>query len=254
MQPTLTIALRAARAAAEKLKFQYDQMPGQIAEGMSVQAILEAAVQSASDQLIKAIRKAHPTHNIDIVGKGMDEARTPDAEVMWRVRLIDSTANFLAGYPAFMVTVAFYRHGKMEHIALVNPFTGGEFTATRGRGMQFLEKRTRTSNQKKLQKALVSTYKPDFNTPFFAVLKEQQCDVRLTGSFLTDLTACCGGQTVAFVANQVDELDIEVASLLAQESGALTGDANGRPLSLKSKTLVVANPKLFKLVIQALSA
>ncbi len=253
MQPTLTIALRAARAAAEKLKFQYDQKPGQLDEGTGLQAIFEASVQSAADRLIKTIRKAHPDHNIDILGAKLDEARHPDAEVLWRVRILDSDTNFLSGYPAFVVTVAFYRHGKMEHVALVNPFTGGEFTSTRGRGMHFLDGRTRTSGTKKLQQALISVYRPDFTMPFFAALKAQQCEIRLTGSFMTDLTACCAGQTAGFVAHNVDEFDIDVATLLAQESGALTGDTSGRPLTPKTNTLVVANPKLFKQLVQALA-
>lgn len=251
MQPTLTIALRAARAAAEKLKFHFDQKPATMDEGMSLQEFVEGTLEGASSRLVRAIRKAHPDHNIEILETGMDEARNPERDILWRVRIIDGVSNYLSGYPAVMVAVSYSIKGKMEHIALINPFTGDEYTCSRGRGMHFDEKRIRVSSQKSLKQSLIASFKFDPTFNFYSKLSDLNSEIRVSGSFLADVTACCAGKSTALIAHKAEPFEIEVAALLAQESGALTSDLEGKPTSAKSKSLLMANPKLFKQLIQA---
>lgn len=253
MQPTLNIALRAARAAVEKLNFDLEQKPTILENGASLKEFVELAIDGAGSRLIKAIRKSHPDHNIEIIGSGTDEARNPDTEVLWRVKIIDGVANYLTGYPMVMIAVSFSIKDKIQHIALVNPFTGDEYICSRGRGMHFAEKRIRVTNVKKLPQTLISSFQFDPTDVRFASLQENQVHVRATGSFLTDVAHCCAGKCDATIAQKVDGFDLELASLMAQESGALTGSSNGKPLNAGSSDFVMANPKLYKQLVQALN-
>jgi len=253
MQPTLNIALRAARAAAEKLKFDLEQKPTILENGSSLKEFVETAIEGAGFRLIKAIRKSHPDHNIEIIGSGIDAARNPDTEVLWRAKIIDGVANYLTGYPMVMIAVSFSVKDKIQHIALVNPFTGDEYICSRGRGMHFEEKRIRTTNVKKLPQTLISSFQFDPTDAHFANFQENNVHIRATGSFLTDVAHCCAGKCDATIAHKVGGFDLELASLMAQESGALTGSFSGKPLNANSGNFMMANPKLFKQLVQALN-
>jgi len=253
MQPTLNIALRAARVAAEKLKFDLEQKPTILENGSSLKEFVETAIQGAGTRLIKSIRKSHPDHNIEIIGSDVDTARNPDEEVLWRAKIIDGVTNYLTGYPMVMIAVSFSVKDKIQHIALVNPFTGDEYICSRGRGMHFDEKRIRVTNAKKLPQTLISSFQFDPADERFKKFHENQIQIRATGSFLTDVAHCCAGKCDATIADKVDGFDLELASLMAQESGALTGSCNGKPLNANSKDFMMANSKLFKQLVQTIN-
>ena len=251
MQPSLTIGLRAARAGAEKLKYQLDQKGSLLDQNMSLLAFLEKSMNDAAYVIAKSIRKAHPDHNILFEETGLNEARNPDANTSWKVRILDGELNFLTEYPSIIIVVANYVRNKPEHIAMVNVLTGAEMTCSRGRGVHYNEKRVRVSGIKKLGNSLIGVYKPDLSFPLYASLSESGSELRVTGSLMDQLISFCAGHTTALISHKTEELDIELSGLLAQEAGALAMDLSGAPLTTKSKTFMMANPRLVKELIQA---
>lgn len=252
MQPTLMIALRAARAAAEKLKFNAEQKIALLQEGMNAEAILERGLSDAEHLVIKTIRNAHPGHNIEILQSGLNEARQPEADYLWRINLLSGVNNYQHSLPSVAVSVAYLFRGRTEHVAVINPFTEDTFTASRGRGMQCNEKRVRATAIKKLDQAMVGVNGFALTDDLFTSLTEQKAGIRLSGCPLLDLVHAASGRLDAALCQNVSEFDIQAAGLLAQESGALTGEINGKPISSKSNSMIIANQKLFKAIIQAL--
>ena len=253
MQPTLTIALRAARAAAEKLKYTHDQKPTALAEGKSAQAVLEDAIEGASIRVGKVIRKAHPGHNIEVLQTGLNEARTPEDDILWRINLLSGAENYEFGMPDVAVSVAYLVKGKVEHAAVVNPFTEEEYTATRGRGMQHSGRRVRVSNQKKLSGALVALADISLTDGLVAQLQEQEARIRISGCGLLDLANAASGRVSVALVNHLNEYELQVASLFAQEAGGLTSTLTGQPVKSDSAQMLIANAKLFKALMPLLA-
>jgi myo-inositol-1(or 4)-monophosphatase len=118
--------------------------------------------------------------------------------------------------------------------------------------MQCNEKRVRATATKKLDQALVAINGYKLTDELFTSLTEQKTEVRVNGCTLLDLIHAASGRLDAALCSELNEFDQQVASLMAQESGALTGETNGKPISSKSTSMLVANPKLFKAIVQAL--
>lgn len=250
MQPTLIIALRAARAVAEKLKFNAEQRTVLMQEGMNADAILERGLSDAEYLAVKTIRKAHPDQNIEILQSGMQEARTPMEGVLWRINLLSGLNNYQRSLPNVALSVMQLVKGKVEHVVVMNPFTEDTFTASRGRGMQCNEKRSRSSTVQKPEQATVGIHGFELQDDKLVALQKVGADVLLTGCPLLDLAQAAAGRLDAAMVQNVEEMDLQAAQLLAQESGALTGELTGRPISSKTDNLLIANQKLFKALVQ----
>ncbi len=250
MQPTLMIALRAARTAADKVQYTLKQKPTLLAEGMSIESIHKEMLDGASYRAVKDIRSGHPGHNIMVLQTGLNEARKPETDVEWQINLISGEDNFISSFPYFAVSVSQWVKGRVEHAVVINIATGDEFTVSRGRGVALNEKRVRCSGVNKLPQALAATSLTK-NTNALSKLSEQNAKLRITGSPLLDFAWLASGALDLVVAEDMEPTDAAVAALLVQESGCLTGNLKGQPFKAGTTELMAANAKLFKAYIQA---
>lgn len=243
MQPTLNIALRAARGAADKLSYTQTNIASLTAEGASRKDVFDQAIEDAAWRARKAIRKAHQRHHIDTAHLGMDESRDHDGHSLWKINVLVGDTNYRRGYPGYLVNVAYYSKDRIETAVLLDPVTGDEFTAIRGRGIQLNERRMRVEATS-LDAALAAIESKDFSE--VARWAEKVAEVRITGNGLLSMAYLAAGRVQLAFADNLDDYDFPVASLLIQESGALSGDRNGRPASAKKGELLAASPRLFK--------
>lgn len=243
MQPILTIALRAAQSAADKLNYTVQNIAQLTDEGDSRKDVFDSAIEDAAWRARKAIRAAHTKHHIDCVQIGMEESRDWDGQSSWMIDVAVGETNLRTGYPTFLVNVALYTKGKIDCVAVVNPMTEEYMTASKGRGIQFGDRRVR-AEYTTLNQAVCG-----LETSNVAVLTEwfeKAASIRTTGCGLQAFVDLAAGRVHIAVADSLSPSDIASAMLIAQEAGALTGDLTGRPVKADKGELIAAAPKLFK--------
>ena len=76
--------------------------------------------------------------------------------------------------------------------------------------------------------------------------------IRRLGSAALDLAYVAAGRTDGFWEFGLKPWDIAAGALLVREAGGFVGDMQGGDGFLESGSVVAANPKLFKLMIQVL--
>lgn len=246
MQPILTIALRAAQSAADKLNYTASNIAQLTAEGDSRKDIFDKAIEDAAWRARKAIRAAHTAHHIESIQIGMEESRDWDGQSRWLIDVAAGENNLRLGYPSTLVNIALYTKGKIDCVAVVNPLTGEWLVASKGRGVQLGERRVR-ADYTPLKSALcaLSTTNDQTLLHWF----NQANDIRISGCALQNFVDLAAGRVHIAVADQLTDADIASAMLIAQESGALTGDLQGKPVKLDKGELLAATPKLFKQVL-----
>ncbi|MHA7879972.1 MAG: inositol monophosphatase family protein [Saccharospirillum sp.] len=243
MQPILTIALRAARAAADKLSYTLANIEALTVEGDSRKDVFDKAIVDAAWRARKAIRKAHQRHHIDSLHIGMDESRDYDGQSCWKINVLSGEDNYRSGYPGFLINISFYLKDRIEATTLLDPTTGDEFTAMRGRGVQLNERRVRVQGDH-LDRAMAAIECRRFED--YAAFAGQVKQLRISGCGLLNMAHLVAGRVQLAFADDLNDIDFAAASLLAQEAGALAGDRNGGPASAKSGELLAAAPKVFK--------
>lgn len=243
MQPILTIATRAARAAADKLSYTLANIDSLTVEGDSREEVFSNAIDDAAWRARKAIRKAHQRHHIDCLQIGFDESRDHDGESSWQINIISGETNYRSGYPNYLINISFYKGDRIEAVVLLDPANGDEFNAMRGRGTQLNERRVRVAGVS-LDQALAGIEAS--NLADTARWGEQVAGVRVTGCALASIANLVAGRVQIAFAEGLNAVDFAAASLLLQEAGALAGDRTGGPASASKGELLAAAPKTFK--------
>lgn len=248
MLPIVTIALRAAESAADKLNYSINNIGQLTAEGETRNDVLDKAIEDAAWRARKTIRTAHTAHHIDSVQLGMEESRDWDGQSRWVIDVASGETNLRNGHTAFLVNIALYTKGKIDCLAIVNPMTSEFITASRGRGAQFGDRRVRAEFTP-LKAAVCAVESNDINV--IAKWHEKTGAIRVTGCPLQNFVDLAAGRVQISIAQGLSESDMASAMLLAQESGALTGDITGRPLKQDRGELMAAAPRLFKQLMTA---
>jgi myo-inositol-1(or 4)-monophosphatase len=248
MQPIVTIALRAAESAADKLNYTVNNISQLTAEGDTRNDVLDKAIEDAAWRARKTIRAAHTKHHIDSVQLGMEESREWDGQSRWLIDVASGETNLRNGHQAFLVNVALYTKGKIDCVAIVNPMNGEFMTASKGRGVQFGDRRVRTEYTP-LNTAICALETRDIDV--LTHWHNTAAGIRITGCPLQNFVDLAAGRVHISVAQNLSEADLASSMLIAQESGALTGDAKGKPLKLDRGELMAAAPRLFKQLMSA---
>ncbi|RDE19623.1 inositol monophosphatase [Motiliproteus coralliicola] len=258
MQPTLNIALRAARIAGEQVARAIERLDIIKSEQQSVADFITETAAGAEKSVAYHLLKANPGHRIQGQHSGNIGAEEA-SDFEWFVNPIDGLTNFANALPSFALTIVCKLRGKIEHAVILNPITGEEFTASRGRGAQVNGKRIRVSDLKRLPNSLIGCH-------FSGQSDEARLEQQLNGSrqlYLQGAQLHVGGSSALAMAYQAAgrtdgcwilgayEWELEPGLLLLQEAGALVGDLNGG--NKFTDSLVAANPKLFKQMLQTLA-
>ena len=155
------------------------------------------------------------------------------------------------------------RIGKIHSAVIVNPFTGAEYIAVKGSGAIFNDHRCRVSAQRNLEGSLFATDSINqFNkesgdhvvSDLVTSIGQAGVTTQVSGCPSLDLAQVASGQLDAALLTNINTQDLEAALLLCAEAGALVGCLSNGFMKAGDKTLVVANPKLFKSTLQRFSS
>ncbi len=256
MQPTLNIAVRAARRAGDLILRYVDRVPSLTVSTKAHNDFVTEVDRQAEATVIDVLRAAYPDHGILAEESGSHGA---DHEYRWYIDPLDGTTNFLHGFPQFAVSIALEHKGRIEQAVVYDPLKQDLFTASRGRGAQLNGKRIRVAGLRALDQALVGTGFPvkhrehieRYCAQFRAVL-ERTAGLRRAGAASLDLAYVACGRLDAFWELGLSPWDMAAGALLVEEAGGLVCDLAGGDRWLFGGEIACSNPKLLKPLLQAL--
>jgi myo-inositol-1(or 4)-monophosphatase len=252
MQPSVNIAIRAMRQARERMLLSLNQYELLTPASPQYTETLSFLHKDAYKLLFDAIKRAYPTH---FVTDGADVPAGKDDS--WHFLGIHAPDSLVRKDPASVLSLIHRQKGKIQDALVVSILGGDEYTASRGKGAALNERRMRCTAQTRLEHSLVATLPGtdaarDRGLSLLNELGRRSGDVRISGCQVLDLVMLAGGQRDAVATLTPNAAELEAALFICHEAGVLTSQLDGNPFNSRSGSLVAANPKLLKVIVQHL--
>jgi inositol-phosphate phosphatase / L-galactose 1-phosphate phosphatase / histidinol-phosphatase len=173
----------------------------------------------------------------------------PDAEWQWIVDPIDGTAQFIAGIPVYATLIALARGGVPIVGVMDFPATDERWIGCQGRPTSRNGEVCRTSGQRDLAAAMMSTSSPDFYSdaerPALDALRKAT-RWRIYGAAALSYGRLASGRTDLACDAGFQVYDFACFRPIIEGAGGVVTDWEGRPLTLDSgpRVLAAATPDL----------
>ena len=247
MNPTLNIAIRAARAAAKVLLRYYERVDQVKAQAKSRNDFVSEVDRSAEQAIIQELRARFPNHAILAEESGAQG----QGDFEWIIDPLDGTTNYLHGFPQFAVSIAQRHRGQLECAVVYDPLREELFTAARGEGAQLNDRRLRVATRPSLEGALIGTGFPfrdqrhiDAYLAMFKDMTLNTAGLRRPGSAALDLAWVAAGRTDGFWELGLSPWDFAAGALLVTEAGGTVTDLAGGSRYFDTCNLVAGNLKI----------
>ena len=257
MDPMLTIAVRAARAAGDLIVRYVDRIDTLNISAKGRNDFVSEVDSLAEQEIVSILSKAYPSHAF--LGEEGGRHGLPKGEFTWIIDPLDGTTNFLHGFPQFAVSIALIHRGNIECGVVYDPMRQELFTAKRGGGAALENRRLRVTKQKAFSGALLGTGFPfkdqrhlDAYLGMFRELMKDTAGIRRPGSAALDLAWVACGRMDGFWEFGLMPWDIAAGVLLIQEAGGIVTDLEGGTKFLETGNVLAANPKLHVLMLDAI--
>lgn len=231
-KPAVTVMVKAARLAGNVLLRNINKL-----EALNVvqKGRLDYASEVDADAekvIIKELKRAYPDYGF----LGEEGGCQNPGRYMWVIDPLDGTSNYLRGFPHYCVSIALVENGEPIDAVIFDPLRNELFTASKGAGAVFNDRKIRVSDRKDLAGAMIHTgFAPRERNRAGAQLKAidallvQAEDIRRTGSAALDLAYVACGRTDAYFEAGVKAWDIAAGLLLVREAGGRVCNYRGAP-------------------------
>jgi len=254
MQALLTIAVRAARKAGDFVMRETDHISS--IQSKSQNDYVTNVDRAAERLIIETITNSYSEHSF----LGEESGQSGDSEFQWVIDPIDGTSNFIRKIPHWAISIACKHKGRTQVGVVYDPSKEELFSAVRGRGAQFNNKKMRVSETKGLKHSLLATGFPFRNEQqlteyleIFAKLFPHCSDMRRAGSAALDLAYVAAGRLDGFWEFGLSPWDTAAGVLLVEESGGMVSDMQGNPNHEKHGSILAANPKAFRAMLKVIN-
>lgn len=238
----LITAKKAAEKAGEIILQYYKN--ADVSEKGAGNLVTEADLKSE-----KAVRKIiledFPEHSI----LGEEEGgESIDSEHLWIIDPLDGTNNYAHGLPTFSISIAYAENGEVLSGIVFDPILRETFTAIKGGGA-FLNSEPIQTSTRKLTEALIGTgFYYDRGSMMHSTLdsigrlfENGIHGIRRSGSAALDFSYVAAGRLDAYFEYHLGTWDFAAGMLILNEAGGDCRDAEGKKLTLGSKTFAVCN-------------
>ena len=207
--------------------------------------------------LIDELQKAKP--NYSILSEEAGEFNN-DESFKWIIDPIDGTSNFLHGIPHFAISIGLEHNKEIVCGIIYDPIKDEMFTAEKGNGSYINNHRMRVSSRSKLKDCIIFTSGPRYGSADRELSMEEYSKfsseviipVRMLGSGALDMAYVAAGRCDGFWQRHLKYWDIAAGIILVKESGGFVTDYYGENKYLENKTLLVANSKINKEMVEVL--
>lgn len=253
LSPTLNIALKAARKAANIInRAALDLGTLKVRQKASHDFVTEID-RAAEKIIIETLMDAYPNYSIlaEESGKSKNES-----EFQWIIDPLDGTTNFIHGFPHYAISIALAHNGVVEQALIFDPNKNELFTATKGAGAFLNEKRIRVSKRTQMGESLIGTgfpFRENDNIPQFLnilnALFEQSAGVRRAGAASLDLAYVACARFEGFFEFGLKPWDVAAGALLVLEAGGLVSSLPENENYLQTGNILAASPKIFPQIL-----
>lgn len=256
MEPTASMALRAARKAGDLIVRASDDMDRVGYQAKAAADFVTEVDIAAEKEILRQLGKAYPEHRFLCEESGL--SGNEDSDYTWVIDPLDGTSNFLRGIPHYAISIACLHRGKIEHAVVYDPVRREEFIASRGRGAQLNGHRIRVGSRHELNDSLIGTGVPfmghcdehlDWYTQTLAAITSRSMGVRRAGAASLDLAYVAASRLDGFWEMGLNQWDIAAGALLVREAGGLITDLSGGEGWYDSGNVVCANSKLMRQIL-----
>jgi len=265
MQPMITIALRAAREAAQFISRAIDRPDLFRIRERSPHQYVTNVDKKVEEIIIETLKINYPSHSYLGEESGLHEGSGEEKEYLWIIDPLDGGNNFVHGIPHFAISIACQLYGRMEHAVIVDPIRHEIFTASRGDGAQINDSRIRVTDRSSLTGAMIGTGLPadsqaglqnDVTVGQAEVMKSLQqlgVEIRQSGCSSLDLAYVAAGRLDALWLLNLKQWQLAAGCLMITEAGGLVSDLSGGQQYSESGNLVAGTQKCFKPLLQAVA-
>lgn len=255
MHPTLNIAFRAVRLAAENINRSLERSDNIIITEKSPNNYVTSVDTHCEEIIIESLQQSFPDAGFICEESGKTNA---DSDMVWIIDPIDGTHNFIHNFPYFCISIGCQINGKLEHGLIFNPITQDVYFASKGKGAQKNDKNLRISKNKKIKEALILhqaslniVKSPEYIKSIIKI-KENAAGVRLTGSTALDMAHVSSGQGDLFFTHSPKIWDYAAGAVIAREAGAMITDIKGGIDFGEKNGLIMGDPKLVASLVKLL--
>ena len=255
MNPTITIAVRAARQAGSVIMRSFHRLDTLTVSEKQVNDYVSEVDRNAEQAIIDIIRRAYPGHAILAEESGMHGKD----DFQWVIDPLDGTTNYLHGFPQFAISIALKQRGRLEAGVIYDPVHDEMYTASRGDGALLNDRRLRVTDQKTLKGALLGTGIPfrdqRYMDAYLGMLKDltrETAGIRRPGSAALDFAYVAAGRLDGFWELGLSEWDFAAGALLVQEAGGVVSDIGGGSRHMETGNVITAGVRLHRLMVDAI--
>lgn len=244
MEPTLNIAVRAARAASSVIQRNVERVADLKIDTKSVNDFVTDVDRQAEQAIIATIQESYPDHAFLAEESGV----TGDNENVWIIDPLDGTTNFLHSFPQYAISIALQQKGVLTQAVIYDPTRNEMFTASRGGGALMNNQKMRVTQRRTLEGSLIGTGFPfkeqerlELFLDTFRALFPMTAGIRRPGSAALDLAYVACGRLDGFWEFGLCPWDMAAGVLLIQEAGGAVSDMIGREDYLHSGDIIAGN-------------
>jgi len=215
------------------------------------------ADKKAERSLHQDLEKARPGYGFVMEEAGIIEGA--DKTHRWHIDPLDGTTNFLHGIPCFATSVALERDGVIVAGVIYNPATEELFTAERGKGAFFNDRRIRVSGRRLMEDSVIAGAVMNLgrgnhttNLADLAAVMGKVAGVRHFGSAAMELAYVASGRLDGLIERWLASWDIAAGIVLVREAGGFVTDPRGGDTMLDTGEIIAGNEAIHKIMLDTI--
>ncbi len=242
----LNVMQAAARKAGRSLKRDFGEVAHLQVSLKGPANFVSAADHRAEEILRTELLKARPGYGF--LGEEGGSHEGTDKTHTWVVDPLDGTTNFLHSIPHFCISIALVREGTPIAGLIYNPANDEFFTAERGKGAFFNDRRIRVAARRRLADAVVCCALPHHGRGDLALFRREMgaiqdkvAGLRRFGAAALDLAYVAAGRFDAYWERGLSAWDFAAGVLLVREAGGFVTDLEDKERTMEAGDIIAGN-------------
>ncbi len=247
----LKAAILAAKKVAPTFKKYFGQAGKVEKKNNNPRDLVTEIDRKIETQIRQIILKKFPRHKI--IGEEFNQDKVGKNDLVWVLDPIDGTTNFIRGIPIACISIALWNYKEPLVAVVYNPVLGKMFTAQKGRGAYVNGKKIQVSQEKEILMAFGGLgWGRDIQKAAaeFPKMVTRLNKIRTLGSTAWEICLIASGGFDFLVQYKTKVWDFAASALVLKEAGGKATEISGRPLSLKSDSILASNKKLHSALLR----